>query len=81
MGVHDGHRERMRQRFIDYGGQNLNSHELIEMLLYYAYPRIDTNEKAHKILDEYNGSVTRLVNSDPKSIADNCVLTRRLCFR
>ena len=72
MGVHDGHRERMRQRFIDYGGQNLNSHELIEMLLYYAYPRIDTNEKAHKILDEYNGSVTRLVNSDPKSIADNC---------
>ncbi len=46
MGVHDGHRERMRQRFIDYGGQNLNSHELIEMLLYYAYPRIDTNEKS-----------------------------------
>ena len=72
MGVHDGHRERMRERLIDFGGQSFKDHELIEMLLYYAYPRKDTNEKAHNVLDEFGGSITRLINSDPKSIADMC---------
>ena len=72
MGVHDGHRERMRSKYIEYGGQSFNDHEIIEMLLYYAYPRTDMNETAHRVLNEFGGSITRLVNSDPRSISDMC---------
>ncbi len=72
MGVHDGHRERMRRRYIEFGGQSFNDHEIIEMLLYYAYPRRDMNEMAHRVLNEFGGSVTRVVNSDPQSISDMC---------
>ena len=55
MGIHDGHRERMRERFEQFGGNGFTDHELLEMLLYYAYPRRDTNEKAHEILNEFGG--------------------------
>lgn len=72
MGVHDGHRERMRSKYIEFGGQSFNDHEIIEMLLYYAYPRRDMNETAHRVLNEFGGSITRLVNSDPRSISDMC---------
>ena len=72
MGLHDGHRARMRSKYIEYGGQSFNDHEIIEMLLYYAYPRKDMNETAHRVLNEFGGSVTRLVNSDPKTISDMC---------
>ena len=68
MGTHDGHRDRMRERFIEYGGDSFQKHELIEMLLYHAYPRVDTNEKAHDLLDSFDGSITRLINSDPDTI-------------
>ena len=35
MGIHDGHRERMRERFEQFGGNGFTDHELLEMLLYY----------------------------------------------
>lgn len=68
MGTHDGHRERMRERFRQYGGESFEKHELLEMLLYYAYPRTDTNERAHKLLDAFDGSFTKLITSDPENI-------------
>ena len=76
MGIHDGHRERMRERFEQFGGNGFTDHELLEMLLYYAYPRRDTNEKAHEILNEFGGSVTRLFNSDTESIINMCGISR-----
>ncbi|MDD5945335.1 MAG: JAB domain-containing protein [Clostridia bacterium] len=69
MGMHDGHRERMRERYMQYGGDAFSKHEFVEMILYYCYPRQDTNEMAHRLLDAFGGSVTRLVFSDPKTIA------------
>ncbi len=78
MGIHDGHRDRMRERFIRDGGGSFEKHELIEMLLYYVYPRIDTNEKAHKILNEFGGSITKLINSDPKTISDMCNVSKNV---
>ncbi len=51
--VHAGHRERMRKRFIENGFDGFEEHQALEMYLFYAIPRKDTNELAHRLLDRY----------------------------
>ena len=53
MGVHDGHRERLRARFAEHGLENFNELNALELLLCYAIPRRDTNELAHRLLDAF----------------------------
>ncbi len=66
---HAGHRERMRTRYINDGGfDNFEEHQILEMLLFYAIPRRDTNELAHKILNEF-GSLDMLINAPPEAVA------------
>lgn len=36
---HSGHRERMRKKFIENGFDVFETHEALEMFLYYAIPR------------------------------------------
>lgn len=48
--LHKGHRERFRKRFIDTDGNGFCHHEILELLLFYALPRVNTNETAHLIL-------------------------------
>ena len=50
--LHNGHRERMRERVQNGGISTLADHELLEMLLYYTQPRRDTNETAHALIEE-----------------------------
>ena len=49
MGIHDGHRERMRQRYDQMGADGFHDHEMLEMLLSCALPRVDTNPIAHEL--------------------------------
>ena len=51
MDVHDGHRERLKQSFIEHGLDAMNDITALELLLFYAVPRRDTNELAHRLLD------------------------------
>ena len=51
-GLHNGHRDRMRERVASAGASSLADHELLEMLLYYIQPRRDTNETAHLLIEE-----------------------------
>ena len=53
MGVHDGHRERLRARFAEHGLESFNELNALELLLCYAIPRRDTNEVAHRLLDAF----------------------------
>ncbi len=53
MGIHDGHRETMRQRFMTGGLDAFADHEILELLLYYAIPRRDTNPIAHALMERY----------------------------
>ena len=53
MGIHDGHREKMRQRFMTGGLDAFADHEILELLLYYAIPRRDTNPIAHALMERY----------------------------
>ena len=60
MGIHDGHREKMRQRFLKGGLEPFADHEALELLLYYAIPRRDTNPIAHALMDRY-GSLSAVL--------------------
>lgn len=53
MGIHDKHRERMRQRFLRSGLDGFADHEALELLLYYAIPRRDTNPIAHALIERF----------------------------
>lgn len=67
---HDGHRSRLRQRFLKEGLDNFQGHEIIEMLLSYAIPRKDTNPLAHELINKY-GSLSGLLEADPKELSKN----------
>ena len=60
MGIHDGHREKMRRRFLSGGLEQFADHEALELLLYYAIPRRDTNPIAHALMDSY-GSLSAVL--------------------
>ena len=62
MGVHDGHRQRMRKRFMDHGIENFDDHNILEMLLFYAYARGDTNELAHRLMNHF-GSLSAVFDA------------------
>ncbi len=51
--VHDGHRERMRERFKEHGLHSFSELNALELLLFYAIPRRDTNELAHALLKRF----------------------------
>ena len=50
---HSGHRERMRRRFIENGLDGFEEHQALELYLFYAIPRKDTNSLAHRLLERY----------------------------
>ena len=51
--VHDGHRDRMKDRFSKTGFNGMQEHESLELLLYYSVPRRDTNPLAHDLIDRF----------------------------
>ena len=53
MGIHDGHRERLRTNFIEHNLDSFNELNSLELLLFYAVPRRDTNELAHRLLARF----------------------------
>ncbi len=53
MAVHDGHRSRRKEQFRTHGLDAFADHEVLELLLYYAVPRADTNPIAHRLMDRF----------------------------
>lgn len=51
--THEGHRQRMKQRFAETGIMGFSDHNVLEMLLFYAIPRRDTNLLAHELIDTF----------------------------
>ncbi len=64
MSIHDGHRERLRRKFCQGA---LEDHELLELLLFYSMPRINTNEIAHELLLRF-GSLDAVMNADREAL-------------
>ena len=65
--IHSGHRDRMRQRFIETGLDSFNDHEVLELILFYCIPRKDTNELAHKLINHF-GSLSAVFNASVEQL-------------
>ncbi len=61
--MHEGHRKRKRELAMRVGFQNLEVHELLELVLYHSIPREDTNPTAHRLIDRF-GSFTKVLDAD-----------------
>ncbi|MBI1327986.1 MAG: DNA repair protein RadC [Alphaproteobacteria bacterium] len=64
---HDGHRERLRQRFLD-KPDSLADYELLEMLLF-VIPRKDVKPLAKDLLKKF-GSLHAVFSASPKELTD-----------
>lgn len=51
--IHKNHRERLRERYLAEGADGFQPHNLLELLLFYAIPRRDTNPTAHGLLSAF----------------------------
>lgn len=61
--VHEGHRQRLRDRFLKEGLDGFAPHNVLELLLFYAVPQRDTNELAHRLLARF-GSLSGVLDAD-----------------
>lgn len=50
--LHAEHRKRMKAKFLQFGLEPFSEHEIMEILLYYALPQVDTNEIAHQLINK-----------------------------
>lgn len=53
---HAEHRKRIRERYLESLGDGFAEHELLELLLFYAIPRSNTNGIAHALIERF-GSI------------------------
>lgn len=75
---HTGHRQRMRERLSKSGSfDGFAEHEILEILLFYVFPRGNTNELAHELITKF-GSLRGVFNASKeelmqvKSVGENC---------
>lgn len=61
--IHKGHRERLKQRFLEEGLDNFTDVQVLELLLFYAIPQKDTNPIAHALLNHF-GSLSQVLDAD-----------------
>lgn len=67
MSLHDGHRARKKNQFLQSGLDSFADHEALELLLYYAIPRRDTNPTAHLLLKKF-GSLDGVLNANVEEL-------------
>lgn len=64
---HTGHRRRLRQRFEENQLQGFSDHEVLELLLTYAIPRMDVNPLAHRLVNTF-GSLSAVMEASPQEL-------------
>ena len=66
MGLHDGHRKRLKEQFLNHS-DGFHDHQLLELLLCYAIPQGDVNGLAHRLLDR-SGSLAGVLDARPEAL-------------
>ena len=66
---HKGHRERLKARFLETGFLGFSQHEVLELLLFYAIPRVDTNPIAHRLIEKF-GSLSGVFEASLPSLKE-----------
>lgn len=65
--LHSGHRDRMKSKFRNNGIECFEDHEKLEVLLYSIFPRINTNELAHNLINNF-GSLHGVLNASESEL-------------
>lgn len=60
--LHLQHRDRLKQRFLEHGLDSFEPHQILELILFFAIPRKDTNPIAHNLLKRF-GSLAEVFNA------------------
>ena len=67
MPIHDGHRQRLKNRFLKEGLDSFSEIQVLELLLFYCIPRKDTNPIAHALLDHF-GSLSQVLEAPAEEL-------------
>ena len=67
MSIHDGHRQRLKDRFLEEGLDHFTEVQVLELLLFYCIPRKDTNPIAHGLLDRF-GSLSQVLEAPVEAL-------------
>ena len=67
MSIHDGHRQRLKERFLQGGLDNFTDVQVLELVLFYCIPRKDTNPIAHALLDHF-GSLSQVLEASVEEL-------------
>ncbi|MEN3951104.1 DNA repair protein RadC [Iodidimonas sp. SYSU 1G8] len=66
---HLGHRQRLRERFMNGGASSMPDYELLEMILFQALPRGDTKPLAKQLIAAF-GSLADVLSAPPERLAE-----------
>lgn len=83
MSIHDGHRQRLKQRFLTEGIDSFTEIQALELALFYCIPRKDTNPIAHALLQRF-GSLSQVLEAPAEElvkvngISENAALFLRM---
>ena len=69
MSIHDGHRQRLKERFLQQGLDGFTDIQVLELLLFYAVPRRDTNPIAHELLEKF-GSLRQVLEAPVQRLTE-----------
>lgn len=67
MSIHEGHRQRLKERFRKEGLDHFDDLYVLELLLFYCMPRRDTNPIAHALKAKF-GSLAGVLDATPKEL-------------
>lgn len=65
--MHEGHRQRLTERCLKEGLEGFEEHEILEYLLFYVLPRVDTNPIAHRLIETF-GSLAGVLEAKPEDL-------------
>ncbi len=66
MSIHNGHRQRFKEEFLARPA-SFPDHKVLELLLFYANPRSDTNPLAHALMERFD-SVSGVLDALPEEL-------------
>lgn len=67
MSIHDGHRARLKQRFLEENIDGFTDVQALELLLFYAVPRKDTNPIAHALISHF-GTLSQVMDASVEEL-------------
>ncbi len=67
--LHKGHRQRLKQKFLDNGLEAFSPHEVLELLLFYTIPLKNTNDIAHELINRF-GSLSAVFDAPVSSLCE-----------